>query len=96
MIYHITTQVHWNELSHHHAYAPPAFAREKFIHCCDAHQVEGVLSRYFKGVDNLLMLHLDETKLKAPLQYEPGTNHELFPHVYGEINKDAIMRIQKI
>jgi uncharacterized protein (DUF952 family) len=96
MIYHITTQVHWNELANSDTYAPTAYATEKFIHCCEAHQLEGVLTRYFKDVKNLLVLHLDETKLRAPLLYEPGTNQELFPHLYGELNKDAIARIQKL
>jgi uncharacterized protein (DUF952 family) len=72
MIYHITTQDHWNELIDRNTYAPPSFAKEKFIHCCEAHQLNGVLERYFKGAENLLVLHLNETKLDARLNYEPG------------------------
>jgi uncharacterized protein (DUF952 family) len=96
MIYHITTQVHWNELADDDTYAPMAYAAEKFIHCCQAHQLAGVLARYFKDVKNLVVLGLDETKLTAPLKYEPGTNQELFPHLYGVINKDSIVQVQTL
>jgi uncharacterized protein (DUF952 family) len=96
MIYHITTQVRWKEFAHSDTYAPTTYVTEKFIHCCGAHQLEGVLNRYFKYIKNLVVLHLDETKLKAPLIYEPSTNQELFPHLFGAINKDAIVQVQKL
>lgn len=67
-----------------------------FIHCCEMKQVQGVLSRYFKDVDNLLLLHIDEKKLIADLKYEVSTGHEKFPHLYGVINKEAIEHIEKI
>ena len=77
-------------------FAPEIFEFENFIHCCKAHQIGGVLSRYFAGETDLLILHIDETKLKPPLRYETGTGNELFPHLYGEINKDAIVEIKQI
>lgn len=96
MIYHITTQSHWADQINSNTYAPTSYNQDQFIHCCEAHQLEGVLFRYFKGAKELLVIHLDETRLKAPLLYEPGTHDELFPHLYGVINKDAIVQIQKL
>jgi len=96
MIYHITTTSRWTELASHTDFSPEAYAHEKFIHCCEYHQLQGVLERYFKGASSLLLLCLDETKLKAPVRYEPATNQELFAHVYGTINKDAIVEIRPI
>ena len=96
MIYHITTQVRWDEWTSQREFAPEAYEKEKFIHCCKADQIQGVLDRYFKGSTHLLLLCLEEQKLTAPLRYEPGTNNELFPHLYGTINKDAIIEIRKI
>lgn len=96
MIYHITTQTRWDELSLQEDFAPEAYEIEKFIHCCEARQIQSVLERYFKDTVNILVLCLDPNKLKSPLRYEPATNNELFPHVYGPINKDAIVGMQKM
>src|SRR6188768_4232595 len=96
MVYHITTQSRWNLLAPEPYFAPEGYAIEKFIHCCEEHQIDGVLSRYFKGMDDLLILHIDEKKLERELVYEASTNNELFPHLYAMINKTAIAAVEKI
>jgi uncharacterized protein (DUF952 family) len=93
MIYHVATKQEWEAFNSQHVYAPSAFEREGFVHLCRWHQLQGVLDRYYKSVNDLLLLHVNETKLSSPLKFEPGTNGELFPHVYGKINKDAVEKI---
>lgn len=92
MIYHITTSEEWN--AYRDTYAPAGYANEGFIHCSTKDQVSGVLERYYAGVENLIVLHIDETKLTAELKYEVATNNELFPHVFGPINKDAVVKTE--
>jgi uncharacterized protein (DUF952 family) len=94
MIYHVTSQKEWSAFENDNEYAPAAFLHEGFIHTCQAHQLEGVLQRYFAGRQDLLLLHLDEQKLACQPIYESGTGGELFPHVYGKINKDAIVKVE--
>lgn len=96
MIYHIATAEDWNEHQHHSSYAPAGYAKEGFIHCSTKEQVSGVLHRYYAGIKNLLLLHIDESKLTAELKYEEATNQELFPHVFGSINKDAIVKTEQL
>jgi uncharacterized protein (DUF952 family) len=91
MIYHIATSEEWNLHRDSATYEPGAFKREGFIHCSTSEQVKGVLQRYYAGVTDLILLHIDESKLTALLKYEEATSHELFPHVFGPINKDAII-----
>jgi uncharacterized protein (DUF952 family) len=43
-----------------------------------------------------LLLQIDESQLEFEVKYEAATNHELFPHLYGAINKTAIISIEKI
>lgn len=94
MIYHIATSEDWN-LHHLSAiYVPAGYATEGFIHCSTHEQVPGVLQRYYAGVNDLILLHIDETKLSAELKFEEATNKELFPHVFGPINKNAIVKIE--
>jgi uncharacterized protein (DUF952 family) len=96
MIYHIATLEDW-VLHHNNAtYQPQGYLKEGFIHCSTKEQVSGVLERYYAGVNNLILLHIDETKLAAELKYEEATNKELFPHVFGPINKEAIVRMERL
>ncbi len=93
MIYHISTEKEWAALEGKKEYAPEAFKREGFIHTSELRQLEGVLQRYYSGRNDLLLLVIDETKLSARLLYEPSTNAELYPHIYGALNKNAIVEI---
>jgi uncharacterized protein (DUF952 family) len=93
MIYHIATSEEWMAHRNLPTYSPNAFAQEGFIHCSTESQLAGVIERYYKGVQNLIILHIDEDKLSSQLKYEEATNKELFPHVYGAINKEAITQV---
>lgn len=78
-------------------YEAPSLLTEGFIHTSTEKQVQGVLERYYKGQQDLLLLHIDETKLTAELKYElsPSVN-ELFPHIYGRLNLDAVVGIAEL
>lgn len=68
---------------------------EGFIHCCKLCQLSGVISRYYENVDDVQLMRLDIEKLDMPIIFENtmgGT--ELFPHIYGSINKDAVKSIE--
>ena len=97
IIYHVTSMEEWNRASENGVYIAPSLERENFIHCSKAEQVDGVLSRYFKGKEDLVRLTIDTERLTAPWQYDlaPSINEE-FPHVYGPINTDAVVEIAAI
>ena len=97
MIYHVTTLTHWEQSLTQGYHEAESLATEGFIHASDSHQVKGVLDRYYKNKTDLLLLHIDETKLTSVLKYElaPSVN-ELFPHIYGSINTDAVMETSSI
>lgn len=97
MIYHVITMPNWKNAQQQGFYAAESLALEGFIHCSTTNQVQGVLERYYKDVPNLLLLHIDETKLNAPLKYElaPSVNEE-FPHIFGQLNLDAVSKVETI
>ena len=66
-----------------------------FIHCCTAEQLPGVIERYFPGDNsNRLVVELNPEMLTEELKWEPATDSDgLFPHVYGPINRSAILRV---
>ncbi len=97
MIYHVTTLSHWKKSLTQGFHEAESLATEGFIHASDSQQVKGVLERYYKNKTDLLLLHIDETKLTSVLKYElaPSVN-ELFPHIYGSINTDAVVETSSI
>ncbi len=97
MIYHVVTEANWQNALLQGFYEAESLAKEGFIHTSKAEQVAGVLERYYQDQNNLLLLHIDETKLTAPLRYElaPSVNEE-FPHIYGRLNLDAVVKVENL
>jgi uncharacterized protein (DUF952 family) len=65
---------------------------EGFIHCSLAHQVVGVANDRFRGQQGLVLLQIDTVRVTAEIKYE-GTNEALFPHIYGPLNMEAIIKV---
>ena len=97
MIYHVTTKQDWELAIKKGFFDEPSLYSEGFIHNSTEAQVNGVLERYYKNQTDLLLLHIDESRLVPELKYElaPSVN-ELFPHVFGNINLDAVVKITDI
>ena len=97
MIYHVVTEANWQKALQLGFYEAESLATEGFIHTSKAEQVAGVLERYYKNQSDLFLLHINETKLTAPLKYElaPSVNEE-FPHIFGQLNLDAVVKVEKI
>jgi len=100
VILHIATRDDWKRAQARGAYRPAAFAHDGFIHCSTLAQAVATANKFFLGRHDLLLLCIEERKLAAPLRYEsaapptgsaPGEPREgLFPHLYGELNLDAV------
>lgn len=90
-IYHITTPEQWTLSEITGVYQPQFYDEEGFIHCCEIGQILGVVSRYFSGQQNLLILKIKTQSLSASLRYESlGEGVEAFPHLYARLKRDAV------
>ncbi|WP_317041970.1 DUF952 domain-containing protein [Spirosoma rigui] len=96
MIFHVVSSEDWSKFEGKSIYEADSLQTEGFIHLSERHQVAGVLDRYYRNVPDLLLLHVDPARLTHEATYEAAPNGELFPHVYGPINKDAIVQIETI
>lgn len=74
-------------------YEHPSLADEGFIHCSFAEQLDGVIKRYYDGAGRLIVLEIDSERLISDLVNEPSTGGEIYPHIYGPINRDAIVEV---
>jgi uncharacterized protein (DUF952 family) len=97
MIYHVVTGTNWEKAQEQGFYTAPSLITEGFIHASNKEQVAGVLQRYYKDLPDLFLLHIDEQKLTASLKWElsPSINEE-FPHIYGQLNLDAVVEVVAI
>jgi uncharacterized protein (DUF952 family) len=76
-------------------YAADTLATEGFIHLSRRDQVLRPADLRFRGQSGLVLLEIDETRLTAPLAWEPGVPDAdvLYPHVYGPIPLAAVVAV---
>ncbi len=91
-IFHIVIPDTWQKVQIDPFYEAESLATEGFIHCSFAHQLDTVLERYYRGVEKVVVLEIDSDKLTSKYVEEPSTNNEIYPHIYGKINRDAVVR----
>ena len=65
-----------------------------FVHCAFTHQVEGVVTRYYADRTDVVVLTIDASRLRSELRIENTSGGtELFPHVYGPLDPDAVVAV---
>ena len=104
-IYHVARAEDWNQAQTAGRYAPASLAEEGFIHASQADQLERLKRNgMFTADTDWTVLTIDPLKVQAEIRYEPGGVHpgadppgvtsppeELFPHIYGPLNTDAVV-----
>ena len=97
IIYHLTTEEEWQQAKEKGHYESASLAEEGFIHCSEERQIPGVLERYFLGKKHLIKLVIETDRLTSPLYFDWSPSIEdTFPHVYGPINLDAVLKTEKL
>lgn len=98
MIFHIADRDRWLAAQAAGVYTASTLDRELadegFIHLSTADQVPGVVDRFYRGLPNLVLLHIDELLLTERLVFEQVSDApEPFPHLYGPLNTDAVVHV---
>ena len=63
-----------------------------FIHFSTADQLPETARRHFKGRDDLVLLAANVGALGEALKWEAARGGALFPHLYGPLPADAVIR----
>jgi len=71
----------------------PSLESEGFIHCSNREQVARSANKFYADEPEMLVLEIDPARLSSELRDEEGRPGELFPHVYGPINREAIIKV---
>ncbi len=100
LILHITSRAAWERAAEVGHYSAPSLDSEGFIHCSTLQQTLDTANKLFRGQEDLLLLCIDEDKVRATIKYEaPASDIEhdpevgdKFPHIYGLLNLDAVIK----
>ena len=96
-IYKICTASEWHEAEHAGVYRGSAVDhRDGFIHFSTAEQSVETASKWFAGQRDLVLVAVDASVLGARLKWEPSRGGALFPHLYGDLELTAVLRVDPL
>ncbi len=94
-IFHITSREMWEQTGP--TYSGDTLRSEGFIHCSTAKQALPVANAIFSGRPDLVLLTISAERVKAEIRYENVEGGaELFPHIYGPLNRDAVVSVEPL
>lgn len=107
MIYHLAPAERWHAWPAEQPYLPAEFAADGFVHCTgESDTMLAVANRFYRGAPgDFVMLLIDPERLSAPLRWEapadpvPNAGPQLaplFPHIYGPIDRAAIVDVRAV
>ena len=107
IIFHITSQDHWQIAQREGTYQADSMATVGFIHAATQNQVSDVANCFYQGQGNLIVLRIDSQKLDAEVRWEAPVHpqsdqageidgQQKFPHIYGAINLDAVQAVMRL
>ncbi|MBL8178028.1 MAG: DUF952 domain-containing protein [Bryobacterales bacterium] len=95
-LFHITRAEAWQSAVACGEYSTADLPSTGFIHLCSAEQTAFVLDKFFPIRDGLVMIHINAQRLRAEVRYEEAEPGMEFPHLYGPLNLDAVLRVEEL
>lgn len=98
LTFHLVAGEYYRDCDSSWPYTPADFAREGFIHCTDgAQNVADTANRHYKADRRMyIALVIDLDRVSAEVRYEDEDKAGIYPHIYGPLNRDAIITILPI
>ena len=99
IITHLCARDEWLAARQSGFYTASSLDSEGFIHCSRPDQIEQVANTFYTGQHGLVLLVIDPARLNSELKWEPPAHpvpgqapitDDLFPHLYGPLNVDAV------
>ncbi len=95
LIYHLILEPDWEAAKAAGEVRPGSLAAEGFIHCSeDEDQALAVARRLYSGQPGMVALEVDTGKLRSPVKREASRSGEIYPHIYGPLNADAVVGVR--
>lgn len=98
IFYHLTSKNIFQNNIHDGYYKHKSLIDDGFIHCCTRSQINIIFDLFYRNVNEdviVLCINSDELKSKFVFEFSNSLN-EYFPHIYGAINLNAVIEINRI
>src|SRR5919198_784387 len=99
-IYHLLPHADWRKVPPDGAYAPESLDREGFVHFSgdEATLLAIANTSYHDVAEPMAVLIVNPDRLSAKVRWEPpsGPEDQLFPHVYGPIERSAVLAVRYV
>lgn len=97
IIYHMCRAEEWERASSSGSYPGSSQdVEDGFIHFSTAAQVIESAAKHRAGQSGLVLLTVDADRLGEDLWWEPARGGQLFPHLYGALPVDAVLRVDPL
>jgi len=97
IISHLVKKADWEATYATGQYRAASLDAEGFIHCCgDEAQMLAVANARFTGEEAVLVLDVDTDRLLSPVKYEASRSGDIYPHIYGPLNLDAVRLVRRL
>ncbi len=97
MIYHMCRRDEWAAAEAAGLYRGSSQdAADGFIHFSTAEQIRESARKHRAGQADLVLVTVDAAKLGALLKWEPSRGGALFPHLYGALPLEAVIRVEPL
>ena len=96
-VYKICSRAAWGKADVHGRLAASIDdVRDGYIHLSTDVQIAETLIKPFEGQPDLVLLTLSAEVLGAALKWEASRRGELFPHLYGELTREAVLSVDDL
>ena len=96
LAYHGTPKRYFESLDPGQSYVPGDFEKDGFIHTTEGREAVSItLTKYYKASPGpWVVLYIDQDRVTSPVRYDDPA--EVFPHIYGPLNRDAIVAVKAV
>lgn len=93
IILHITSLEQWKKAKAIGLCDGDILVSQGFIHCSTPRQVIKVANVLNFDQKGLVLLCIEPEKVNAQVRYEGYEGEEIYPHIYGRLNIDAVVKV---
>ena len=93
VILHIAKREYWEKAKLEGVYRGGSLDSYGFIHCSTSEQIVKVANNRFRAQKGLVLLCIVTSKVRSKIRYECAGSEELYPHIYGPLNIDAVIKV---
>src|SRR6185312_16351783 len=74
----------------------PADVADGYIHLSRRAQLAATLEKHFSGIDGLMLVAVDLSRLGDTVRWEPARGGQLFPHIHGQLPIGAVVSVTPV